>query len=354
MRKPLLILLSCTLFISACSKKATTNPTTVVTVITPPAPAGTVTTVAGTGLPGAVNAKGILASFSDPTSLTVDANDYVTVADVANNLIRQVDPYGDVTTLAGSGLDSLANGIGTAASFAYPNGVAVDSKGNIYVSDTGNNLIRMINGGSTVTTFAGGGTGLATNGTGTAASFSSPVGLTVDASGNIYVADANNNLIREITPLGVVTTLAGSGKAAYADGTGTAASFNFPNGVAVDANGNVYVADLINRVIRKITQAGVVTTFAGAGAVNFKAPAGVAVDAIGNVYVADQGTNLISKITPAGVITTLAGSGAPGFTNALGTAASFNFPTAVAVDPSGNVFVADRGNQAIRKISSGK
>ncbi len=166
-----------------------------------------------------------------------------------------------VSTLAGDGIDSLANGDGTAASFNFPAGIAIDSKGNLYVADTGNDLIRMISSSGTVTTLAGGGPIGAVNGTGTAASFNSPVGVAIDASGNIYVADAGNNLIREISPAGLVSTLAGSGTASFANGTGTSASFNFPNGVAVDASGNVYVADLENRLIRKITPAGVVSTF---------------------------------------------------------------------------------------------
>jgi sugar lactone lactonase YvrE len=308
-------------------------------------------------LPGVVNAKGTAASFYDPTGLAVDAYDYVTVADQQNNVIRNISPYDVVSTIAGNGIDSLANGNGTAAAFNFPAGIAIDSKGNFYVADTGNDLIRLITSSGVVSTIAGGGPIGVTNGTGAAASFNSPVGVAVDASGNIYVADAGNNLVREITPAGLVTTLAGSGAPSFANGTGTAASFNFPSGVAVDASGNVYVADMQNRLVRKITPAGVVTTFAGAtggASINFKAPAGIAVDASGNVYVADEGTNLISKITAAGVASTLAGSGSMGFTNGVGTAASFNFPTGVAVDSKGNVYVADRGNNAIRLISSGQ
>ncbi len=360
MRRSLLLLLTGILFLTACSKKSppnNNNGNQGGTVITPPAPAGTVSTVAGTGLPGVVNAKGTAASFFDPTGLAVDGYDYVSVADQQNNVIRNISPFDVVSTLAGDGIDSLANGDGTAAAFRFPAGIAIDSKGNLYVADTGNDLIRLITSSGTVSTIAGGGPIGATNGTGAAASFSSPVGVAIDASGNIYVADAGNNLIREISPAGLVTTLAGSGAAGFANGTGTSASFNFPNGVAVDASGNVYVADLENRLIRKVTQAGVVSTFAGGpggASIIFKAPAGIAVDASGNVYVADEGSNLISKITQAGVATTLAGSGAAGFSDALGTAASFNFPTGVAVDSKGNVYVADRGNNAIRLISSGQ
>jgi len=165
-------------------------------------------------------------------------------------LIRKITPAGVVTTLAGSGSDGSANGTGTAASFSYPYGVAVDGSGNVYVAE-GNHLIRKITPAGVVTTLAGSSQGSA-NGTGTAASFNRPYGVAVDGSGNVYVADLSNHLIRKITPAGVVTTLAGSGSLGAANGTGTAASFSYPNGVAVDGSGNVYVADQGNHLIRKI------------------------------------------------------------------------------------------------------
>ena len=213
-----------------------------------------------------------------------------------------------------------------------------------------------------VTTFAGSGSAGSADGTGTAASFYKPSGVAVDGSGNVYVAEYYNHLIRKITSAGVVTTLAGSGSAGSANGTGTAASFYRPYGVAVDGNGNVYVADYYNHLIRKITSAGVVTTLAGSGsqgsadgtgtAASFYNPSGVAVDGSGNVYVADRSNHLIRKITSADVVTTLAGSGSQGSANGTGTAASFTLPYGVAVDASGNVYVADSGNNLIRKIAT--
>ena len=218
--------------------------------------------------------------------------------------------------------------------------MAVDSSGNVYVADTWNHRIRKISPAGVVTTFA---------------KFRSPEGVAVDSRGYVYVADTS---IRKISPAGVVTTFAGSSEG-YMDGTGTAAQFNRPNGVAVDSSGNVYVADTWNNRIRKISPAGVVTTLAGSSygymdgpgaAAKFLNPEGVAVDSSGNVYVADDGNNRIRKISPAVVVTTLAGS-SYGYMDGPGTAAKFNNPTGVAVDSSGNVYVADYSNNRIRKIS---
>ena len=189
------------------------------------------------------------------------------------------------------------------------------------------------------------------------AQFYYPCDVAVDSEGNVYVTDTLNNRIQKITTNGVVSTLAGSTRG-FADGTGTAAQFYYPYGVAVDSSGNVYVADFSNHRIRKITPAGVVTTLAGSTrghtdatgtAAKFNHPYGVAVDSSGNVYVADSFNHRIRKITPAGVVTTLAGS-TRGFADGTGTAAKFNQPTHVAVDSEDNVYVADRDNNSIRKI----
>ena len=257
-----------------------------------------------------------------------------------------------VTTLAGSGI--------AAASFAYPEGVAVDESGNIYVADTYNHRICKITPNGSVATLAGSENAVYGyhDRQGTEAKFWSPSGVAVDRSGNVYVGDADNHLIRKITPSGGVTTLAGSGSEGYGDGQGTGASFNYPSGVAVDGSGNVYVADWGNQRIRKITPSGGVTTLAGSGftgsidgqgtASTFFLPFGVAVDESGNVYVADWGNHRIRKITPSGGVTTLAGSGIQGYAG-LG---EFYLPKGVAVDGSGNVYVADTNNLRIRKITT--
>lgn len=270
-------------------------------------------------------------------------------------------PVVDSTIVAGSDSAGLVNGPGTVARFNHPFGITVDAAGNVYIADQGNNVIRKMAPSALVTTFAGmAGIQGAANGADTAASFYKPFGVATDASGNVYVADAGNNLIRIITPAGLVSTFAGRGAAGAANGKDTA-TFNSPLGVAVDGSGNVYVADYGNNLIRKITPAGVVSTLAGTGAAGadngagniatFNLPEGVAVDAAGNVYVADNGNDLIRKITPEGVVSTLAGSGGAGSAGGTGTAASFNSPFGVAADGAGNVYVADSGNNLIRKIS---
>ena len=218
-------------------------------------------------------------------------------------------------------------GIGTAARFCNPQGVATDSTGNVYVADTFNCAIRKITPAGVVSTLAGtAGTCGSVDGPGSAASFNYPQGIAADNTGNTYVADSTNCTIRKITSAGVVSTLAGTaGACGSADATGAAARFNYPVGVAIDSAGNVDVADTNNCTIRQITPAGVVSTLAGAAGVagsadgmassaRFSGPTGIAIDGTDNLYVADLGNNTIRKITPAGVVTTVVGiAGQAGF-----------------------------------------
>jgi len=339
--------------------------------ITPLAPSSTggsnslsmfplVSTFAGIGGCGTTDGTGTAAAFCNPPGVATDVQGNVYVADQTYNLIRKITPAGVVTTIAGTPSAGFVNGTGTAASFNQPIGVAADLQGNVYVADTYNQAIRKINPAGVVTTLAGNGTSGSVNGTGTGASFSYPYGAAVDLQGNVYVADLGNRLVRKITPAGVVSTLAGGGPGLANDGTGTAASFAAVNNVATDLQGNVYVADGSVNKIRKITPAGVVTTFAGSGAsgsangtgtaATFNFPRGVAVDSQGNVYVSETGNNDVRKITPAGVVSTVAGNGTAGAANGIGTAASFSGPSEVAVDGGGNLYIADYGNNKIRKI----
>lgn len=336
------------------------------------APNGAVTTLAGTpGVHGSADGTGAAAQFGTPAGIAVDGSGNVYVADdpfngSSGNTIRKISPAGVVTTLAGTpGVEGSNDGPGAAAQFAAPMGIAVDGNGNVYVADYGNLSVRKITPGGVVSTMIGiASGGYYADGVGEAARFGGPTSVAVDSAGNAYVADCDNDTIRKITPGGVVTTLAGTaGLQGSADGTGAAARFIFPRGVAVDSNGNVYVADTLNFTIRKITPGGVVTTLAGTAGVGgsadgtgaaaeFSSPCGVAVDDDGNVYVADTGNCTIRKITPAGVVSTLAGNpNAQGSADGTGAAAQFRSPESVAVDGSGNVYVADTLNGTIRKVS---
>ncbi len=273
-------------------------------------------------------------------------------------------PFGTFAGLAGA--NGSADGTGSAARFSNPIGVAVDSAGNVYVADIVNDTIRKITPTGVVTTLAGlAGASGSTDGTGSAARFNAPQNVTVDSAGNVYVADALNHTIRKITSAGVVTTLAGlAGTSGSADGTGSAARFKFPYGVAGDSAGNVYVGDTGNNTIRKITSTGVVTTLAGLAGTSgsadgtgsgarFHQPESLAVDSAGNIYVADSINNTVRKITSAGVVTTLAGlAGTSGSADGSGSAARFNGAYGVAVDSAGSVYVGDTFNNTVRKITS--
>ena len=313
--------------------------------------------------------------------MAVDSAGNVYVADSGNNRIRKIEVAKAVLTLAGSGTRGFANGRGAAAQFNQPHGVAVDSVGNVYVADYNNDRIRKITIKTVnsqevadVDNLAGSGTGGFANGRGAAAQFNNPTGVAVDSGGNIYVADSTNHRIRKITIKTVnsqevadVDTLAGSGAEGFANGRGASAQFNNPRGVAVDSDDNIYVADSGNHRIRKITiktensqEVVEVSTLAGSGAegfangigtsAQFNNPRGVAVDSSGNVYVADTGNYRIRKITTTGVVSTLAGSGREGHKDGTGASAGFYSPNGVAVDSSGNVYVADTGAQRILKI----
>ncbi len=311
-----------------------------------------------------------------PAALAIEASGDLLVA-YANNTIGQLTPAGAYTLFAGvPSAMGAANGPALQATFDGSFGVAVDGAGNVYVADSINNVIRKIAGG-VVSTFAGTGVAGSADGPAASASFNQPEAVAVDGSGNVYVADTSNSTIRKITISGgvaTVSTYAGTANAngGFTDGTGTAASFSFPEDLAVDANGNVYVADSGNAAIRYITPAvspagvGVVCTLAGpAGntcstgpttSAGFSYPDGIAVDSARNVYVADANNDTISVITPApagGVVSLLAGTGTAGDTDgATGPASSFNNLAGIKVDGQGNLYVADWGNRAVRKVGT--
>jgi hypothetical protein len=316
-----------------------------------------VTTLAGSGAKAFADGTGVEASFLAPSGVAVDAVGFVYVADYGNLRIRKVSPTGVVTTLAGSGLRSYTDGVGAAASFGGPACVAVDTAGNVYVSDASDNRIRKVTAAGAVTTLTGSGIGGFIDPKNT----SDPRGVAVDAAGNLYVADWAGVL--RVTPAGVVATLAGRGVGTWADGT-TVGSFFSPLGIALDAAGNVYTSDRGYEMgnyqgLFQVTSEGVVTKLAGSplpgsadglgAAASFKFPEGIATDPTGNTFVADVGNHRIRKVTPTRAVTTYAGS-TEGFAD--GIAALFKDPSGVAVDTAGNVYVADTGNHRIRKISS--
>ncbi len=324
---------------------------------------GTVTTVAGlAGKTGTTDGSGTGggAKFRYPTAITVDAAGNLYVSDQYNAVIRKITPEGVVSTLAGSAEKfGSADGVGGDARFNYPFGITVDAAGVLYVSDTNNHTIRRITPDGTVGTLAGfPGQGGYADGTAGGARFNFPHGIAVDGAGTLYIADRNNHRIRRVTTNGAVTTLAGSGTAGFADGTGTAAAFNSPEGLAIAPSGALYVSDTYNCAIRKILN-GVVTTLAGGGcafgavdgtgsAARFNYPSGVAIDLRGDLYVGDRYNYRIRKVTPAGVVTSLAGNNY-GFQDGTGAAARFTYPIGIAVAPDSSVYITDQYNNAIRK-----
>jgi len=305
----------------------------------------TVTTFAGTGSSGYVNGTGTAASFNSPDSLTVSTAGNIYVADVNNGVLRKISSSQVVTTFLPI----------TGAA------IAIDSVGNGFLAIGG--LIKKISTSGTVTTFAGSTTLGSSDGTGTAATFSSIWGVTLDSSDNLYVADAGNHNIRKITSSGVVTTFAGStaGTSGSANGTSTAATFYYPASLAFDSSSNLFVTEFGNHMIRKITSSGVVTTFAGSTtsgsadgtgtAATFLTPLGIAIDSSDNIYVVDKYNHMIRKITSAGVVTTIIGTTTSGNTNGVGTTALLNFPTGIAKDSSGNLYISDNSNNLIRKVT---
>jgi sugar lactone lactonase YvrE len=386
-------------------------------------PLGVVTTIAGTaGVQGSADGTGSAAQFDNPSAVAASPDGNLYVADMSNNTIRRVSPEGLVTTMAGTpGVKGSADGMGAAAQFFIPEGIAVDGSGLIYVVDVGNDTIRRVTPGGLVTTLAGTvGVPGSNDGTGTSAQLSPLGSIAIDKAGNLYFANGENSAVREVAPNGQVTTLFGgslfgsvgpgdgsellglgglavdqegnlfvadqgrnvlwkisptgqvasfvgvSGGYGRADGIGAAARFSGPAGAAIDQNGNVYVADAANNVIRRIAPGGATTTFAGSSdgsagiadgtgsSAQFNFPSGVAVDGSGNVYVADTGNSTIRKVTPAGAVTTLAGTaGSTGSADGTGSSAQFSNPEGLAVDQNGNVYVADSENHVVRKVTPG-
>ena len=344
---------------------------------------GRVTTVAGrVGEWGDTDGAGANSRFNNPQGLAADAAANVYVADRDNHAIRKITPDGVVSTLAGSAAPSgTDDGRGTDARFFRPSGIAVDGEGNLFVSDTRNFTIRKVTPAGAVSTLAGqGGEAGSTNGPRASARFASPLGITVDGPGNVYVADFDLHVIRKISTSGVVTTFAGQvGAPGTADGNGASGRFFYPAGLAIDNDGNLYVGDSHSLTIRRITPGGIVTTVAGladrpgtsdgpGATARFNSVHGVAVDRSGNVYATDDAyvqnsaatgyvkpapSGTVRRIDRMGVVTTIAGrsSEAPGNADGVGAAARFASPSGIVADRAGTLYVADPPASTVRKIT---
>jgi sugar lactone lactonase YvrE len=338
--------------------------------VSPPAPsADALNLFAGNiGGSGNLDGTGAAARFYFAEGMAGDAAGNLYVADAGNATIRKISPSGVVTTIAGlAGAAGSTDGDATTARFFFPQSVVLDAAGNLFVLDTGNNTVRKISSSGMVSTIAGvAGVAGSADGSGAAASFNNPGAMAIDSAGNLYITDSGNHTVRKLTPAGIVSTLAGTpGIFGFQDGAGSAARFNSPFGVAVDGSGTLYVADTSNAIIRKITPAGVVSTFVGSAnaqgssdgtgaSARFANPAGVALDGSGNLYVADSLNDTIRVVTPAGVVSTLAGAaGVKGAVDGDGAAARFNDPFAIYCDSTGRLFVADGYNNVIRSLTTG-
>lgn len=334
---------------------------------------GSVSTFAGrSGQSGAIDGKGAAARFFEPCGMAIDGGGNLYVADRRNAILRKITPSGEVSTLAGGArFAGSADGEAASARFRAPGGVAIDSAGNLYVADSGNHTIRKITTAGVVMTLAGSaGAKGSSDGAGAAARFDTPSGVAVDGVGNVYVADAGNFTLRKITPAGVVTTVSGlAGRRGTRDGTGQSAEFQSPRRLVMGAEGVLYLTD--GHAIRKVTLAGAVTTWVGVlwsetggfvddvgTAAFFSTPSGMGVDRAGNLFVADTGNSAVRRIGADGRVTTLAGPSADAIQRGVDgpvAAATVGRPAGVAVDADGSLFVADFGHRdrKIRKINAG-
>ena len=335
----------------------------------------TIETVAGGGSSFGDRGAATAGQLNTPRGVALDHMGNLYTADTNNHRIRKVDAStGNISTVAGTGTDGYSGdgGAATAARLNSPSGVAVDGAGNLYIADTGNSRIRKVDSSGNISTVAGTGTdGYSGDGAAaTAARLNSPSGVAVDGAGNLYIADTGNSRIRKVDSSGNISTVAGTGTRGFSgDGAAaTAAQLRNPQGVALDGAGNLYIADRFNHRIRKVDSSGNISTVAGSATRGFSGdgaaatsaglwgPWDVAVDGSGNLYIADRFNQRIRKVDSAGVITTVAGTGTRSFggDGSAATAAQLNGPRGVALDGAGNLYIADTNNNRIRKVARGE
>lgn len=353
----------------------------------------TISTYAGTGPSGIISAgtyssgagfsgdgsAPTAAQFNLPIAIALDSQHNLYVADANNFRIRKISG-GKISTIAGSGQVGYSGdgGAATSASFDIPYGIAVDSAGNVYVSDTKNQIVRQVNTKGVINTFAGNNCcyGYFADGvaaTDPTASLNNPVGLAIDSAGNLYIADLGDARVRVVSKAGIINTVAGgfpgtdpgSGQYGGDNGPAVPCNLNFPLGMAVDEQGNVYIADSENHRIRKVTPGGIITTVAGNGTKGFSGDGGpatqaqlnrpwaVAVDSVGDIFIADYNNSRIREVNTSGIITTIAGGAGLGYSGDGGPAlrASLSNPTGLALDTNGNLYVADAANNVIRLLT---
>jgi len=309
---------------------------------------GTVGTLVGNTYASLSDGAGALAQFNAPYGIAFDGARNRYVVDASNNAIRRVSPMGVVTTLAGNGSSGSSDGSGSTARFNSPQGIVFDNGNNLYVTDNGNGALRRVTLTGTVSTLL---TGLA-----------QPQGIVLDSNGNLFIAESNAHRITEYTiASGTSSVFAGNGVAAFADGTGTSAQFNRLAGLAVDTSNNIYVADEYNHRIRKVTPGAVVTTIGGNGtaaevegtgtSAQFAYPQGIAIDGPGNLYIAGYFADHLRKMTPSGVTSTIAGAGVDGYSDGATTSAQFHNCIGLSYDPSGMIVVGDQGNNVLRVVT---
>jgi sugar lactone lactonase YvrE len=333
---------------------------------------GTLTTIAGNGL-GSFGGDGgspLNAQLSVPDGVAIDNTGNIYISDFLNNRVRMVSPAGVMSTVAGNGTSGFSGdgGAATSAQLSQPAGLAIDSAGNLYIADSNNGAVRKVTSAGIISTVAGTGTSgfSGDGGAATSAKMMAPFAVALDSAGNLYIADYYGWIRKVTASTGVISTFAGNGTIGYSGdgGAATAAQFYNPLGVAVDSSGTVYVADSNNGAVRMI-QNGIITTIAGNGTLTYAGDGGlasfaqfsqissVAVDSQGNIYVADTGNNAIRLFPLGGLVTTIAGNGAQGYLGDGGpaTVAELNGPKAMAVTAAGNVYFTDAGNNSVRLLT---